>query len=96
MSGVQIPTVLKFSHYLFHQDDEVSIAESSINGEEEEEEEEDDEERYLSEPTYNNLDPAWLRSVSKVAMPQQQAPGNVFVWLDSVATRVRPNPAVVA
>ena len=79
MSGIQISIVLKFSDYLFHQDDEVSIAESSINGEEEE----DDEERYLSEPTYNNLDPAWLRSVSKVAMPQQQqqqqAPGNVFV-----------------
>jgi hypothetical protein len=62
----------------------LSIAESSVNGEEEEEDE-DDEERYLSEPTYNNLDPAWLRSVSKVSAtgppalpPPQVAPRSQF------------------
>lgn len=40
------------------------MAESSINGDDNEEEDEDS--RYLSEPTYNNLDPAWIRSVNKV------------------------------
>jgi hypothetical protein len=40
------------------------MAESSINGDENEDDDEDS--RYLSEPTYNNLDPAWIRTVNKV------------------------------
>lgn len=46
------------------EDDELSMAESSINGDDIEETDEDT--RYLSEPTYNNLDPAWIHSLNKV------------------------------
>ena len=66
-----------------NESDECSKASDSVDGYddddlEDEETDEGEESRYLSEPTYNNLDPRWLQSLERVqapSIPQQMYQG---------------------
>lgn len=66
-----------------NESDECSKASDSVDGYddddlEDEETDEGEESRYLSEPTYNNLDPRWLQSLERVqapSVPQQMYQG---------------------